>query len=72
MRGRFSTRLSQQSAGGVVRDPAQMETLCRTLQWLEKVEDIDQENPALRDLKRAILLEIAKLEITEEDQPNAA
>jgi hypothetical protein len=49
-----------------------METLCGTLQWLEKIEDLDQENRALTDLKRAILLEIAKLKIREEDEPNAA
>jgi hypothetical protein len=49
-----------------------MEALCGTLQWLEKIEDLDQENRALIDLKRAILQEIAKLEIQEEDEPNAA
>lgn len=56
----------------VIRDPARMETLCRTLQWLENMEDLDQENPTLRDLKSAILQEISKLELLEEDEPSAA
>jgi hypothetical protein len=72
MRSSPGTRLSRHPAGGVVRHPTLMEALCGTLQWLEKIEDLDQENRALIDLKRAILREIAKLEIQEEDEPNAA
>jgi hypothetical protein len=58
----------------VVRNPTLLETLCRTLQWLEKTEDLDQDDPALKDLKRAILLQIANLEIKdkEREEPEAA
>jgi hypothetical protein len=72
MRSGLSTRLSRHSAGEVDRDPTLMETLCGTLQWLETIEDLDQENRALTDLNRAIRLQIAELEIQEEDEPSAA
>jgi hypothetical protein len=72
MRGSFSARLSQHPADGVVRDPTPLDNVYGTLQWPEKIEDLDQENRALTDLNRAILLEIAELKIPEEDKPNAA
>jgi hypothetical protein len=72
MRSSPSTPRFRHIASVAVRDPAQMETLCRTLQWLEEIEDLDEEIPALIELKRAILLQIAELEIQEEDAPNAA
>lgn len=72
MRGSPSTRRFQHIASVAVRDPTRMETLCGTLQWLEEIEDLDQENAALTELKRAILLQIADLEIQEEDAPNVA
>jgi hypothetical protein len=56
----------------VSRFPTLLETLCRTLQWLEKTEDLDHDDPALQDLKRAILLLIADLEIQDEEEPEAA
>lgn len=63
------------SANGVEcvvdRHPALMESLCRALQGIEKIEDLDQKNQALISLKRAILLTIAA-EITEEDELNTA
>lgn len=52
--------------------PTLMETLCRTLQWLEKTEDLDRDDPFLKDLKRAILLQIAELEVQEKEEPEAA
>jgi hypothetical protein len=56
----------------MLRHPTLMETLCRTLQWLEKTEDLDRDDPALRDLKRAVLMHIAELQIQEREQPEAA
>lgn len=49
-----------------------METLCRALQWLEKTEDLDQETPALTDLKQAILVQIANVAIEDREEPQAA
>jgi hypothetical protein len=72
MRGSLSARHFRHSVDGAVHDPTPVETLFGALQWLEKIEDLDQENRVLTDLKRAILLEIAELKIQEEDKPNAA
>jgi hypothetical protein len=52
--------------------PTLLETLCRTLQWIEKNEDLDREDRALHELKRAVLLQIAELEIQEREEPTAA
>jgi hypothetical protein len=52
--------------------PTLMETLCRALQWLEKTEDLDQETPALADLKQAILVQIANVAIEDREEPQAA
>jgi hypothetical protein len=56
----------------VSRHPTLLETLCRTLQWLERTEDLDHDDPALKDIKRAILLLIADLKVQDEEEPEAA
>jgi hypothetical protein len=72
MPANLSTRPSRRPAGRAASHPTRMETLCRTLQWLEANEDFDQESPALTDMKRAILVKIADLELLEEDESSAA
>lgn len=56
----------------VARHRTLMENLYRTLQGLDKIEDLDEENPALTELKRVILLRIADLELREREGPDAA
>jgi hypothetical protein len=56
----------------MLRHPTLMETLCRTLQWLEKTEDMDKDDPALKDLKHAVLSHIAELQIHDREHAEAA
>jgi hypothetical protein len=67
--GPAPTQAAQPASKHLVgRNPTLLETLCRTLQWLEKTEDLDRDDPALKDLKRAILLQIANLEIKDKEK----
>jgi hypothetical protein len=48
---------------GVRKAPGLIDLLCSTLKQVEQMADLSPDDPALRELKRHILMIIAELEI---------